>query len=192
MVAPVDSAGLVVRKRPISSDSCPVSGVVVDALRPPSLREAALVAVAFASSQEDIIYRLVMPPLRTLIVEDHEELRNFLRLTLQNEARCILIGEAVDGMQAVQKAEELQPDLILLDLSLPKLNGMEALRRIRKSSPSSKLIILSQDSAPDLVQEALRLGAVGYLLKSDANDLPRALDAVLQGTVFLSPRLKNS
>ena len=133
-----------------------------------------------------------MPPLRTLIVEDHEELRNFLRLTLQNEARCILIGEAVDGMQAVQKAEELQPDLILLDLSLPKLNGMEALRRIRKSSPSSKLIILSQDSAPDLVQEALRLGAVGYLLKSDANDLPRAVDAVLQGTVFVSPRLKNS
>ena len=72
-----------------------------------------------------------MPPLRTLIVEDHEELRNFLRLTLQNEARCIVIGEAVDGMQAVQKAEELQPDLILLDLSLPKINGIEALRRIR-------------------------------------------------------------
>ena len=133
-----------------------------------------------------------MPPLRTLIVEDHEELRNFLRLTLQNEARCVVIGEAVDGMQAVQKAEELQPDLILLDLSLPKLNGMEALRRIRKRSPSSKLIILSQDSAPDLVQEALRLGAVGYLLKSDANNLPRALDAVLQGTVFVSPRLKSS
>ena len=192
MVAPVDSAGLVVLTPPISSDSCSVSGVVVDTTPPPGLREAALVAVAFASSQEDIIYRLVMPPLRTLIVEDHEELRNFLRLTLQNEARCILIGEAVDGMQAVQKAEELQPDLILLDLSLPKLNGMEALRRIRKSSPSSKLIILSQDSAPDLVQEALRLGAVGYLLKSDANDLPRAVDAVLQGTVFVSPRLKNS
>ena len=133
-----------------------------------------------------------MPPLRTLIVEDHEELRNFLRLTLQNEARCIVIGEAVDGMQAVQKAEELQPDLILLDLSLPKINGMEALRRIRKLSPCSKLVILSQDSAPEIVREALRLGAVGYLLKSDANNLPQALDAVLQGTVFVSPRLKIS
>ena len=133
-----------------------------------------------------------MPPLRTLIVEDHEELRNFLRLTLQNEARCIVIGEAVDGMQAVQKAEELQPDLILLDLSLPKINGMEALRRIRKRSPHSKLVILSQDSAPDLVREALRLGAVGYLLKSDANNLSQAVDAVLQGTVFVSPRLKSS
>ena len=193
MVAPVDSAGLVVLKPPISSDSCSVSGVVVDTTPPPSgLREAALVAVAFASSQEDIIYRLVMPPLRTLIVEDHEELRDFLRLTLQNEARCILIGEAVDGMQAVQKAEELQPDLILLDLSLPKINGMEALRRIRKRSPCSKLVILSQDSSPDIVGEALRLGAVGYLLKSDANNLSQAVDAVLQGTVFVSQRLKSS
>jgi DNA-binding NarL/FixJ family response regulator len=133
-----------------------------------------------------------MPPLRTLIVEDHEELRNFLRLTLQNEARCIVIGEAVDGMQAVQKAEELQPDLILLDLSLPKINGMEALRRIRKRSPCSKLVILSQDSSPDIVGEALRLGAVGYLLKSDANNLSQAVDAVLQGTVFVSQRLKSS
>ena len=133
-----------------------------------------------------------MPPLRTLIVEDHEELRNFLRLSLQNEARCIVIGEAVDGMQAVQKAEELQPDLILLDLSLPKINGMEALRRIRKRSPCSKLVILSQDSSPDIVGEALRLGAVGYLLKSDANNLSQAVDAVLQGTVFVSQRLKSS
>ena len=133
-----------------------------------------------------------MPPVRTLIVEDHEELRNFLRLTLQNEAQCIVIGEAVDGMQAVQKAEELQPDLILLDLSLPKLNGMEALRRIRKVSPNSKLIILSQNSAPEIVQGALRLGAVGYLLKSDANNLPLALDAVVQGKVFVSPRLMTS
>jgi two-component system, NarL family, nitrate/nitrite response regulator NarL len=148
-------------------------------------------AVAFARRPEDISCRPKMPPLRTLIVEDHEELRNFLRLTLQNEARCVVIGEAVDGMQAVQKAEEFQPDLVLLDLSLPKLNGMEALRRIRKCSPHSKLIILSQDSAPEIVREALRLGAVGYLLKSDANNLPQALDAVLQGTVFVSPRLKS-
>jgi DNA-binding NarL/FixJ family response regulator len=149
-------------------------------------------AGCFHKRQEDISYRLKMPPLRMLIVEDHEELRNFFRLRLQNEAQCIVIGEAVDGMQAVQMAEELQPDLILLDLSLPKLNGMEALRRIRKLSPDSKLIILSQNSAPEVVQGALRLGAVGYLLKSDASDLPRAIDAVIQGNVFVSPRLQRS
>lgn len=134
----------------------------------------------------------MMPSVRTLIVEDYEELRNFIRLTLQEKTQCVVVGEAVDGMQAVQQAKELQPDLILLDLSLPELNGMEAFRRIRKLSPHSKVVILSQDSSPEVVQGALRLGAVGYLLKSDANELPSALDAVLQGAVFVSTRLKSS
>jgi DNA-binding NarL/FixJ family response regulator len=133
-----------------------------------------------------------MPSARTLIAEDYAEFRNLLRLTLQKETQCIVIGEAVDGLQAVQQAEELQPDLILLDLSLPKLNGMEALRRIRKLSPRSKVVILSQDSTPEVMQGALRLGAVGYLLKSDAFDLPLALDAMLQGEVFVSRRLRKS
>jgi DNA-binding NarL/FixJ family response regulator len=133
-----------------------------------------------------------MPPVRTLIVEDHSEFRKFLRSTLQEEARCVVISEAVDGLQAVQLAEGLQPDLILLDLSLPKLNGMEAFRRIRKLSPRSKVVILSQDSSPEVVHGALLLGAAGYLLKSDASELPLALDAILQGAVFVSPRLKAS
>lgn len=130
-----------------------------------------------------------MPLARTLIVEDYADLRNLLRSTLQKNTECIVIGEAVDGLQAVQQAEELQPDLILLDLSLPKLNGMEAFRQIRKLSPRSKVVILSQDSSPEVVQGALGLGAVGYLLKSDAIDLPLALDAILQGEVFVSRRL---
>jgi DNA-binding NarL/FixJ family response regulator len=132
-----------------------------------------------------------MPLARTLIVEDYADLRNLLRSTLQKNTECIVIGEAVDGLQAVQQAEELQPDLILLDLSLPKLNGMEAFRQIRKLSPRSKVVILSQDSSPEIVQGALRLGAVGYLLKSDAMELPLALDAILQGEVFVSRRLRN-
>jgi DNA-binding NarL/FixJ family response regulator len=132
-----------------------------------------------------------MPLARTLIVEDYADLRNLLRSTLQKNTECIVIGEAVDGLQAVQQAEELQPDLILLDLSLPKLNGMEAFRQIRKLSPRSKVVILSQDSSPEVVQGALRLGAVGYLLKSDAMELPLALDAILQGEVFVSRRLRN-
>src|SRR6201982_3126288 len=112
-----------------------------------------------------------MAALRTLIVEDHEGLRAFLRSLLENETQCVVIGEASDGLQAVQRAQELQPDLILLDLSLPKLNGMEAGLRMRTISPNSKILILSQEPAPEIVQSALVLGA-GYLLKSDAKELP--------------------
>src|SRR6476619_4759124 len=100
-----------------------------------------------------------MAALRTLIVEDHEVFRALLCSLLENETQCVTVGEASDGLQAVQKAQELQPDLILLDLSLPKLNGMEAARRIRKVSPESKIIFLSQEPDPEIVQTALRLGA---------------------------------
>lgn len=133
-----------------------------------------------------------MPPYRTLIVEDYQEFRQLLHSTLQKDSKCVVVGEACDGLQAVDQAQELQPDLILMDLSLPKLNGMEALRRIRKLSPQSKVVILSQDSSSEVVQGALLLGAAGYLLKSDASELPLALDAILQGAVFVSPRLKAS
>ena len=94
-----------------------------------------------------------MAAFRTLIVEDHEDLRALLRSLLENKTQCVVIGEASDGLQAVQRAQELQPDLILLDLSLPKLNGMEAGRRIRKISPHSKILFLSQEPAPEIVQK---------------------------------------
>ncbi len=132
-----------------------------------------------------------MAALRTVIVEDHEELRALLRSLLENETQCVVIGEASDGLQAVQRAQELQPDLILLDLSLPKLNGMEAGRRIRRISPHSKIVFLSQEPDPEIVKSALSLGA-GYLLKSDAKQLPAAVDAVLEGRKFVSDRLKAS
>ena len=132
-----------------------------------------------------------MAAFRTLIVEDHEGLRALLRSLLENETQCVVVGEASDGLRAVQRAQELQPDLILLDLSLPKLNGMEAGRRIRKISPQSRIVFLSQDSTPEIVESALRIGA-GYLLKSDAKELPPAVRAVLEGGKFVSDRLKPS
>jgi len=131
-----------------------------------------------------------MPALRTLVVDDHEDLRTLLISILQAKTECVVVGEASDGLQALEQAKKLQPDLILLDLSLPKLNGMEAGRQIRKLSPTSKIIFLSQDSSREVVQGALRLGAAGYLLKSDANELPLAVDAILQGEVFVSRRVK--
>ena len=133
-----------------------------------------------------------MPALRTLIVEDYEEFRRFIRSKLQQKTECVIVGECLDGLQAVQQAQELQPDLIFMDVALPKLNGMVALRQIIKVSPNSKIVLLSQNNSAEIVQEALRRGAAGYLLKSDANQLPLAIDAILQGTVYVSSRLNRS
>ncbi|HTS08287.1 MAG TPA: response regulator transcription factor [Candidatus Eisenbacteria bacterium] len=131
-----------------------------------------------------------MATVRTLLVEDYEQFRQFLRSTLEKETECIVVGEVSDGLQAVQQAEELKPDLILLDLALHDLNGMEAARRIRKLCPQSKIMFVSQDSSPEIVEGALRLGASGYLLKSDAIELPLAVNAIFRGEVFVSSRVK--
>jgi DNA-binding NarL/FixJ family response regulator len=103
-----------------------------------------------------------------------------------------VIGEASDGSEAVQKAEELKPDLIVLDIGLPELNGIEAARRIRHFSPSSKIIFLSQYNLLDVVQAALSTGALGYVCKTDVRgDLLPAIEAALRGKNFISRGLKD-
>jgi len=133
-----------------------------------------------------------MPQFTTLIVEDSEEYRDFLLLTLKEKTQCQVIAQASDGLEAIQKAEEFQPDLILLDLGLPKLNGMDAARRIRKTAPNSRILFVSQDQSTEIVQAALQVGAVGYLLKSDVLELPAAVDTVMQGKQFVSSRFEHS
>jgi DNA-binding NarL/FixJ family response regulator len=101
--------------------------------------------------------------------------------------RLQVICEVSDGLDAVQKAEELKPDLILLDIGLPTLNGIEAARQIRKLAPDSKIIFLSQEPSVDVVREALSLGAWGYVVKTLAgNDLFAAVESVLLGKRFVS------
>ena len=110
---------------------------------------------------------------------------------IQARTEWQVIAEASDGSEAVQKAEELKPDLIVLDIGLPKLNGIEAARRIRQLSPSSKIIFLSQNNDLDVVQAALDTGALGYVRKTDARrELLPAMDAVLRGKQFVSSSLK--
>jgi CheY-like chemotaxis protein len=121
------------------------------------------------------------------VVEDSEPFRRFFSFALQERSNLRIICQVWDGLEAVQKAEQLQPDLILLDIGLPRLNGIEAARRIRKVSPQSKILFVSQESSIDMVQEALSTGAWGYIVKSDAGrELVTAVNAILLGGRFVS------
>lgn len=130
--------------------------------------------------------------MRVLVVEDSEKFRKFICSTLGERPELQIVGEDSDGLQAVQRAGELQPDLILLDIGLPSLNGIAAARRIRELSPKSKILFVSQESSADFVQEALALGALGYVVKLDAGkELLTALEAVIQGRQYLSSGLSS-
>jgi DNA-binding NarL/FixJ family response regulator len=127
---------------------------------------------------------------RIFVVDDFEPCRRFVSTTLQKQLTLQVIGEAVDGLEAVQKAHQQQPDLILLDIGLPTLNGIEAARRIRELSPKSKILFVSENRSWDIVEEALRTGAGGYVVKSDAaGELLPAVHAVLGGKRFVSASL---
>lgn len=130
---------------------------------------------------------------RVLVVDDHEPWRSFASRTLQRKPELQVIGEASDGSEAVQKAQELQPDLILLDIGLPTVNGIEVARRILHRAPETKILFMSQERSPDIVKEALGTGAGGYVVKSEAStDLLPAVEAVLQGEQFVSASLTGS
>lgn len=132
-----------------------------------------------------------MAPFTILVVDDFQPLRRFVCSALEQRAEFQVIGQAADGLEAVQKAAELQPDLILLDLSLPKLNGIAAARQIRQLAPKSKILFLSEHASKEILEEALSMGASGYVVKSDAgHELFTALQAVIQGAQFVSRRLE--
>jgi DNA-binding NarL/FixJ family response regulator len=131
-----------------------------------------------------------MSSLRVLVVDDCEPFRRFVCSTLEKITDLQVVGEASDGLDAVQKVEELQPDLIVLDIGLPTLNGIEVARRIRKLRPECKMLFMSQESSADVAQETFRLGAMGYVVKSHAgSELFVALEEVCQGRQFVSKGL---
>jgi DNA-binding NarL/FixJ family response regulator len=127
---------------------------------------------------------------RVLVVDDYEPWRRFFCSTLRKRPELQVIGEASDGLEAVHRAQELQPDLILLDIGLPRLSGVEAARRIREVSRKSRILFASDDCSPYVATEALSTGAVGYVVKRDAvRELLLAVETVLQGETFVSASL---
>ena len=130
------------------------------------------------------------PKIGVLVVDDYEPWRRFITATVQKQGEWQILGEAPDGLEAVQLSQQLQPHLILLDIGLPKLNGIESARRILKVSPQSKILFVSENRSWEIAEEALSTGAGGYLVKSDAGrELLPAVRAVLEGERFVSASL---
>lgn len=138
--------------------------------------------------QSDQAEPLATPSIiQVLVAEDYEPFRRFLLSTLQNVCGVADIRMVSDGLEAVREAKRIQPDLILLDIGLPSLNGLEAARQIRKLCPISKIIFVTLESSADVVQEAFRIGARGYVVKAQAgSELIAAVEAVRQGRLFVS------
>ncbi|MCX8000535.1 MAG: response regulator transcription factor, partial [Leptospiraceae bacterium] len=131
--------------------------------------------------------------MKALLVDDHAILREGLKLILHQVQDLEIIGEAGDGKSALEKIESLKPDLILLDISLPEMTGVEVARYTRKNYPDTKIIILSRHDNEEYVQQLLKLGIHAYVLKDDAgDDLIRAIEAVRQNERYLSPRITST
>lgn len=130
---------------------------------------------------------LAAPFIRVLVVDDFEPWRQEMCSMLQTQPEFHVVAEVGDGLEAVKKAHELKPDLILLDIGLPTLDGLEAAARICQVAPGTKIIFVSQNNDKDVVRAAQSNGALGYVLKADAaSELLAAVAAVLGGHQFLS------
>lgn len=129
-------------------------------------------------------------PIRVLIADDHELLRKGLRAMLDTKPDMEVVGEAVDGDEAVAKARSLRPDVILLDLAMPRKDGLAAIREIRAEDPAARILVLTSFSDDDRILAALKSGAKGYLVKdSSPQELLQAISAVHRGESSLSPSI---
>jgi DNA-binding NarL/FixJ family response regulator len=132
-------------------------------------------------------------PVRILVADDHHVVRTGLRSLLESKSGWQVCGEAANGREAVEKAGKLKPDVAVLDIAMPLLNGVEATRQIRKLSPKTAILILSMHDSELLVQEVMEAGALGYILKDDADrNLIAAVDALHRHEAYLSSRVSNA
>ena len=128
--------------------------------------------------------------LKVLIADDHEIVRQGLRSMLEAQRECQVVGEAADGRQAVAMTKELNPDVVILDIGMPTLNGLEATRQILKLRPQTKVLILTMHESDSVIREVLDAGARGYILKTDAGrDLVTAVDSLRRNKTFFTSRV---
>jgi DNA-binding NarL/FixJ family response regulator len=128
--------------------------------------------------------------LKVLLVDDHALVRRGFRRMLEDEPSLQVVGEASDGLEAVESAEKLQPDVIVMDCALPQINGIEASRRILAGRPETKILMLSMHSEDTLVRQALETGAKGYVLKNAMDlDLVSAIKKLAEGQLVLDPQI---
>ncbi len=130
------------------------------------------------------------PKIRVLIADDHTIVRSGVRLLLEGEADIEVVGEALNGQEALGLAEKMQPDVILMDVSMPELDGLEATRRIKAKWPEIQVLMLTMHRSDEYFFEALKAGASGYILKAaDTEELVNAVRVIAQGEVFLHPTM---
>ncbi|HTC40254.1 MAG TPA: response regulator transcription factor [Candidatus Acidoferrales bacterium] len=128
--------------------------------------------------------------LKVLLVDDHALVRRGFRRMLEDEPTIQVVGEASDGLEAVERAEQLQPDVIVMDCALPQFNGIEAARRILAKRPETAILMLSMHSEDTLIRQAMEAGAKGYVLKNAMDlDLVRAIKKVAEGKIVLDPQI---
>ena len=133
-----------------------------------------------------------MNQIRILVADDHEVVRRGIRDLLEERANWKVVGEAVTGREAVEKTKELNPEIIIMDLAMPGLNGLEATREIVRVAPQANVLILTVHESEDLAQEVLAAGAHGYIFKSDAGrDLLNAVEALSENKPFFTARIAN-
>ncbi|MGC1449986.1 MAG: response regulator transcription factor [Candidatus Sulfotelmatobacter sp.] len=131
--------------------------------------------------------------IRILLVDDHPIVRQGLKTLLQGRAGWEVIGEASDGAEAVEKAIDLNPDVMVLDVTMPKMNGLEACRLLRRQAPQLEILFVTQHDSPQMMREAIEAGARGYVVKSNAaRDLLAAVEAVSQHRVFTALNVRDA
>src|SRR3981189_1591513 len=128
--------------------------------------------------------------LRILVADDHELVRRGIRGQLSARRGWIIVGEARNGREAVEKASKLKPDVAIVDISMPELDGLQATRQIREATPSTEVVILTMHESKQMVRRVLEAGARGYVLKSDlATHLVKAVNGVSKGKYYLTPKV---